>query len=644
MASDRNRFLRRAGELIPVTLVRIVLLACAVSVLCPVVWTFYTSFKSNKEFFANVWALPETLHWENYVAAWTTARFGSYFFNSFFVVVLTWAMMIVMTSVTAYAIAKFNNVFTRFLERFYIVAMAIPQVLVLLPLFFMASSLHMTIRWCGCRCSTRCRASRITSTIRISIRNVSGALVEAGIIDGATEFGVFFRIVLPVCKPPLFVVSLMSIMGTWNEYITALTFITDPSKYTVAHRRELSGQRHEVQRRLRPAVRRPHAGHRAHSHPVLHLPETAPGGPVLHGGNERVTRMSEAPNEREFRQPPGEYGPVPFWFWNDGLDIPSLLWQLDEMRDKGISSCIIHARKGLGPGYLSEKWFDAVGAVLNRAAQTGMRVWIYDEDNWPSGYAGGRVARENPDFAARCLTREKIYPVLGKTLTVPERPGTRLAGVVAAYENRRFVDLLDPLTGRVKEWAPQTLRWEVHVFREQTCAHRPAYSDLPYTDLLNPKAVSCFVRVTHAEYKRRFPQHWGKTLVGFFTTSRAFIRTTSIRRPTSAPSRGRPIFRSASPRSSTTSSCPCCARSGRTWASCRARRAATTTKCSQNSTSRATSAPSATSARPTACSAWATSTRRNPCATPSRWRATSSRRCACSMSPASTASTARSRA
>lgn len=234
--------------------------------------------------------------------------------------------------------------------------------------------------------------------------------------------------------------------------------------------------------------------------------------------------MSEAPNEREFRQPPGEYGPVPFWFWNDGLDISSLLWQLDEMRDKGISSCVIHARKGLGPGYLSEEWFAAVGAVLDHAAQTGMRVWIYDEDNWPSGYAGGRVARENPEFAARCLTREKIYPVLGKTLTVPERPGTRLAGVVAAYENRRFVDLLDPQTGRVKEWAPQTLRWEVHVFREQTCAHRPAYSDLPYTDLLNSKAVSCFVHVTHAEYKRRFPQHWGKTLCGFFTDEPGFYQ------------------------------------------------------------------------------------------------------------------------
>lgn len=234
MASDRNGILRRAGMFVPKTVVRILLLVCAASVLCPVVWTIYTSFKSNKEFFADVWALPETLHWENYVEAWTTARFGSYFFNSFFVVVLTWAMMIVMTSVTAYAIAKFDNVFTRFLERFYIVAMAIPQVLVMLPLFFMASSLHMTnsLIWLSLFYAVQSIPYYIYMLTPF-IRNVSGTLVEAGIIDGATEFGVFLRIVLPVCKPPLFVVSLMSIMGTWNEYITALTFITDPAKYTV---------------------------------------------------------------------------------------------------------------------------------------------------------------------------------------------------------------------------------------------------------------------------------------------------------------------------------------------------------------------------------------------------------------------------
>ena len=103
-----------------------------------------------------------------------------------------------------------------------------------------------------------------------------------------------------------------------------------------------------------------------------------------------------------FKNPPKKYSAVPFWFWNDVLDEETIAFQLDEMYDKGIFECIIHARKGLETEYLSDAWFDRIRFAAERAREKGMKLWIYDEDNWPSGYAGGRVIADNPDFAAIC--------------------------------------------------------------------------------------------------------------------------------------------------------------------------------------------------------------------------------------------------
>ena len=67
---------------------------------------------------------------------------------------------------------------------------------------------------------------------------------------------------------------------------------------------------------------------------------------------------------------------APFWFWNDGLDSEKLLYQLQEMYDKGVYECVIHARRGLEVDYLSEEWFGKIREVAGYAKKLGMRLWI----------------------------------------------------------------------------------------------------------------------------------------------------------------------------------------------------------------------------------------------------------------------------
>lgn len=220
-----------------------------------------------------------------------------------------------------------------------------------------------------------------------------------------------------------------------------------------------------------------------------------------------------------FADPPRQYSAAPFWFLNDDMEPEELRRQLAEMQAKGIYECIAHPRKGLSVEYLSEEWFCRIGVILDEARKLGMGIWLYDEKDWPSGYAGGRVLQENPEYAAQCLSVEKIIPVMGKPIEIKEVPGKKLVRVIAAWSNQKFYDITDQ-----PNWTSQTLCWEVFVLRSEECGHCPAYTDVPYVDLLNRDAVAAFIRLTHAEYKKRFPEHWGSTIKGFFTDEPGFYQ------------------------------------------------------------------------------------------------------------------------
>ena len=219
---------------------------------------------------------------------------------------------------------------------------------------------------------------------------------------------------------------------------------------------------------------------------------------------------------KEFKDPQREYSIAPFWFWNCDLSKEEIERQLQEMNEKGVYECVLHARKGMQMQYLSEEWFNRVYIALLTAEKLGMRIWIYDENNWPSGYADGGVVLKNPEFTAKCLSREKLYPVIGKDIVVKNIPGKRIVSVIAAHKNEEFFDITDIVCSPNGKWHCETLQWEVHVFREEECTLTPAYCDSIYVDVLNPKATDCFISLTHAEYKKRFPQYFGNVIKGFF--------------------------------------------------------------------------------------------------------------------------------
>lgn len=95
-----------------------------------------------------------------------------------------------------------------------------------------------------------------------------------------------------------------------------------------------------------------------------------------------------------FKQPTAEYRGAPFWAWNTMLDQKELDRQIEVLKSMGFGGAHLHPRTGLETPYLSEEFMDRIKGCLAKAKQENLQVYLYDEDRWPSGFAGGLVTKE----------------------------------------------------------------------------------------------------------------------------------------------------------------------------------------------------------------------------------------------------------
>lgn len=96
-------------------------------------------------------------------------------------------------------------------------------------------------------------------------------------------------------------------------------------------------------------------------------------------------------------------GFYPFWFWNGEQNESEIVHQLDEIADSGCRGYALHSRKGNRIPYLSDRWLDLMKFACEESRKRDLKVWIYDEDGFPSGNAGRRVQKERPDLVQKCL-------------------------------------------------------------------------------------------------------------------------------------------------------------------------------------------------------------------------------------------------
>lgn len=186
-----------------------------------------------------------------------------------------------------------------------------------------------------------------------------------------------------------------------------------------------------------------------------------------------------------FSNPQHTFRPAPFWAWNAELDNAELIRQIRLMKKAGWGGFFMHSRVGLITPYLSKEWFDCVKTSVREAGRMVMDAWIYDEDKWPSGFAGGLVPETGPEHRMKALR---------------------------ALDPRAF----DPATDKILKTC--RIRGEEKLICQFTAPLGYSwFNGASYADLLNPETVKRFLDVTLPPYKKTVESHFGRAIPGVFT-------------------------------------------------------------------------------------------------------------------------------
>jgi len=121
---------------------------------------------------------------------------------------------------------------------------------------------------------------------------------------------------------------------------------------------------------------------------------------LMLGCNEKETDNSLNSVEQvrsQFANPSSEYRSAPLWDWNEQISEEGIDFQMREFKKAGIGGVFVHPRPGLLTEYLSDDWFSLFDYAVQKGKELDMKVWIYDENSYPSGFAGGHVPAEMPD-------------------------------------------------------------------------------------------------------------------------------------------------------------------------------------------------------------------------------------------------------
>ncbi len=210
------------------------MLVVALLTLYPIIYVFFGSFKENKELLVGgVNIFPETFVIQNYIDAWEQADFATYTKNSLFLGITIMLFSLILSSMAGYVFARKKFRGKELIYGLFVAFMFINVGSVSLrPLFELAIGLHMnTSLWSVVLISAGGGQATSIFLVRGYMNTIPKELDEAAKIDGCTFFQTFYMILLPVLKPILATVALLSFRGGWNEYILPLVFtMTTPEQ------------------------------------------------------------------------------------------------------------------------------------------------------------------------------------------------------------------------------------------------------------------------------------------------------------------------------------------------------------------------------------------------------------------------------
>ncbi|MCM2422190.1 carbohydrate ABC transporter permease [Streptomyces sp. RKAG293] len=207
------------------------LLVWALMVGVPMLWVLWSSLKTSGDIVGSPWSLPTHLHFDNWTRAWNKANIGQYFINTAIVVGCSTTGTMILGSMAAYVLARFEFFGNRFIYYLFVAGMAFPVVMVLVPLFFVTKNLGLLNTFPGLILVYIAYSLPFTVFFMTSFfRTLPTSIAEAALVDGASHSRTFFQIMLPMSKPGLISIGVFNILGQWNQYLLPIVLNQGDSK------------------------------------------------------------------------------------------------------------------------------------------------------------------------------------------------------------------------------------------------------------------------------------------------------------------------------------------------------------------------------------------------------------------------------
>lgn len=208
----------------------IILTLLALFALGPLLLLFMNSFRTTPEITAHPFGLPQALHWQNYLEAWGQGNYSTTVRNSLIITAGTVVGVVIVAGLAAYSLARLNPPGSDALALYLVVGTSMPIQLFLVPLFFMWQKLGLVDNLLGVIIIYWATASPFaTFLLRSFMVAIPRDFDEAARIDGASEWQVFWHVIMPITWPGFLTTALVAGLGAWNEFLIAVTFLHDPN-------------------------------------------------------------------------------------------------------------------------------------------------------------------------------------------------------------------------------------------------------------------------------------------------------------------------------------------------------------------------------------------------------------------------------
>ena len=178
-----------------------------------------------------------------------------------------------------------------------------------------------------------------------------------------------------------------------------------------------------------------------------------------------------------------QLGIYPFWFWNSDQEEQETLRQLEMFADINCQGVVLHGREGNQVPYMSEEWLQCIKNCCRKAKELNLKLWLYDEEGYPSGNAGGRIPAEFPELLPKCIDFEY---------------GSITGEVFAAYHPQTLKRITDPgFTG--------------------TALCLKKRTGFRHVDVLNKRSCEEFMRRTHHLWEKELKEYFGNVIECVYT-------------------------------------------------------------------------------------------------------------------------------